>query len=109
MEAEHTPTEVLEMHARGEVQLVDVRTVREHDAGWIGGDVHIELSDLAARAGEIDRDRPVVFYCKTGARSGMATDAFRGSGYDARNMVGGLKAWHAEGLPIEPDGGFVAD
>ncbi len=39
----------------------------------------------------------------------MATEAFAQAGYDAHNMTGGMLAWQAAGLPIEPDGGFVAD
>ena len=76
--------------------------------GRIAGDVLIELSDLSARQDEIDRDRPVVFYCRTGARSGMATDAFRQAGYDARNLAGGLQQWAADGLALEPADGVVA-
>lgn len=102
MAHEHSPTEVHDLLGRGEIQLVDVRTQREHEAGWIGGDVHIELMALAERAGEIDPARPVVFYCKSGARSAMATDAFRAAGFDARNMTGGVIEWHALGLPLEP-------
>jgi len=51
----------------------------------------------------------VVFYCRSGGRSAVATQAFRASGYDARNMSGGLLAWDRGGLPIEPEGGTVAD
>ena len=39
----------------------------------------------------------------------MATEAFAQAGFDAHNMTGGLLAWNAEGLPIEPADGFVAD
>jgi rhodanese-related sulfurtransferase len=106
---DHTPAEVMELHARGEIQLIDVRTPQEHDAGRITGDTHIEMSELSHRAGEIDPDRPVVFYCRTGSRSSFATAAFRKAGFDARNMTGGLKQWHAEGRAIEPADGFVAD
>ena len=56
-----------------------------------------------------DRDRPVIFLCRIGSRSGMATQAFRASGYDAYNMRGGITAWVEAGLPIEPEGGQVAD
>jgi rhodanese-related sulfurtransferase len=89
-------------------QLVDVREPYEHEAGRIGGALHIELARLAGESASIDRDRPVVFYCRTGARSGLATDAFRASGYEAYNLAGGLKAWVERGLPIEPEGGEVA-
>ena len=66
------------------------------------------LTELAAQAESIDRDRPVVFYCRSGSRSAMATQAFRGAGYDAHNMEGGLLDWAAAGLPLEPDDGHVA-
>jgi rhodanese-related sulfurtransferase len=39
----------------------------------------------------------------------MATQAFDEAGFDAHNMSGGLLAWDAAGLPLEPDGGFVDD
>jgi rhodanese-related sulfurtransferase len=91
------------------VQLIDVREGYEWEAGRIAGAVHIELERLAGRAGEIDRERPVVFQCRLGARSAMAAQAFRAAGYDARTMTGGLMRWDREGLPLEPDGGYVAD
>jgi rhodanese-related sulfurtransferase len=50
----------------------------------------------------------VVFYCRSGSRSAMATEAFRGAGFDAHNMVGGLLEWNAAGLPLEPADGYVA-
>ena len=97
------------MHSAGEVQLVDVREPHEHEAGRIAGARHVQLAELSAAAETIDRDRPVVFYCRVGARSEMAAQAFRASGWDARNMEGGLIAWTGEGLPLEPEGGTVAD
>ena len=107
-DGEQTPAEVLELHRREEIQLVDVRTPEERRVSRIAGDVHIELSDLPTRIGELDAARPIVFYCRSGARSGMATDALRASGLDARNMTGGIVRWHAEALPLEPDGAGVA-
>jgi rhodanese-related sulfurtransferase len=109
MSSEYTPAQVAKLHARGEVQLIDVRQPYEHEAGRISGDRLIELGQLTAQAETIERDRPVIFYCRTGSRSAMATSAFRGAGYDAYNMAGGLKDWAADGLPLEPDGGYVAD
>jgi rhodanese-related sulfurtransferase len=105
---EYSPQEVAELHANGDTQLIDVRQRYEYEAGRIGGARLIELAELAVRAGEIDRDRPVVFYCRSGSRSAMATEAFRGAGYDAHNMAGGLLDWQAAGLPLEPDDGYVA-
>jgi rhodanese-related sulfurtransferase len=103
------PERVKEMLDRGEIELVDVREGYEWEAGRIAGAKHIELERLAGRAGELPRDRPVVFQCRLGARSAMATQAFRAAGYDAYNLGGGLLEWVRRGLPIEPDGGRVAD
>ncbi len=105
------PTEEVQrlLADREDVQLVDVREPYEHEAGHIDGARHIELERVASKAETIDRERPVVFYCRLGARSGMAANAFRRAGYDAYSMVGGLDRWHAEGRPIVPEGGHVAD
>ena len=92
-----------------DAQLVDVREPYEHAAGHIEGARHIELERLASQAETLDRTRPVIFYCRLGARSGMAANAFRRAGYEAHSMVGGLERWHAEGRPIVPEGGYVAD
>jgi rhodanese-related sulfurtransferase len=103
-----SPARVAELQRDG-AQLIDVREPYERDAGRIPGDsAHIELDRLAAEAESIDRDRPVVFYCRTGSRSAMAAEAFAAAGYDAHNLDGGLKAWVADGLPIEPEDGRVA-
>ena len=53
-------------------QLVDVRTEHEWEAGRIAGATHLPLAELAGRAAEIDRERPVVLYCRGGNRSTMA-------------------------------------
>ena len=109
MSHDYSPDEVSRLHGDGAIQLIDVRAPHEHDAGHIEGTTLIELSEISARAGEIDRERPVVFYCRSGGRSAMATEAFAQAGYDAHNMAGGMLAWHAAGLPIAPEGGRVAD
>jgi rhodanese-related sulfurtransferase len=81
--------------------LVDVREPHELEEGRIAGSRHIELTELTAQAESIDRERPVVFYCHVGSRSGMATEAFRAAGYEAYNVTGGIEAWAAAGLPVE--------
>jgi rhodanese-related sulfurtransferase len=107
--ADYTPREVAELLEQGQVQLIDVRQRHEHEAGRIAGGRLIELSDLPGQAATIDRSRPVVFYCRSGARSGMAAAAARQAGFDAHNMTGGLLEWAAAGLPLEPEGGMVAE
>ena len=104
------PGEVAAWLAEGRaLTLVDVREPYERDAGRIEGSSHIELVELPRRASEIEREQPVVFYCRVGARSAMAATAFRGSGYDAYSMRGGLVRWVQEGREIEPRDGHVAN
>src|SRR5688500_10846107 len=107
-EIEVAPERAREMISAG-VQLVDVRETYEVEAGRIEGSRHIELERLAAQAETLDKDAPVLFYCRLGARSAMAAQAFRRAGYDAYTMTGGLTEWHAKGLPLEPEDGTVAD
>jgi rhodanese-related sulfurtransferase len=108
-EAELSPERVAELQADDRWQIVDVREDAERAAGSIAGSRHVELARLTAEADSIDRDRPVVFYCRVGARSAMAAQAFRASGWDAYTMGGGLLRWEAQGLPLDPPGGRVAD
>ena len=89
----------------GEIQLIDVREPHEVEAGRIAGARHIEMNELSAQADSIERDKPVLFYCHSGSRSGMAAQAFRQAGYDAGNLTGGIRAWHEAGLPLEPSAG----
>ena len=103
------PDEVAELQRRGAVQLVDVREGYEWDAGRIPGARHVALSELSAHAETIGRDTPVVFVGRVGGRSTMAAQAFRRAGYDAYSLDGGMLAWAARGLPMDPPGATVAD
>ncbi|HYF26808.1 MAG TPA: rhodanese-like domain-containing protein [Baekduia sp.] len=100
---EKTPQEVADELAAGGVQLVDVREPQEWDAGRIAQARHVPLDRLSAEAASIDRERPVVFQCHSGARSLMAAQAFQQAGYDAWSMAGGIAAWEQQGLPVDGD------
>ena len=108
-EIEVTPQHTAEALADGSAQVIDVREPYEVEAGRIPGSRHVELQELPAQAETVDRDKPVIFQCRTGARSLMAAQAFRRAGYDAWSMAGGLERWVAEGHDIEPADGRVAD
>jgi rhodanese-related sulfurtransferase len=108
-EIEVTPQHTAEALADGSAQVIDVREPYEVEAGRIPGSRHVELQELPAQAETIDRDKPVIFQCRSGARSLMAAQAFRRAGYDAWSMAGGLEQWVAEGRDIEPAGGRVAE
>jgi len=91
------------------LQVIDVREAYEREAGHIAGTRHIELNHLTAEASTVDRERPVIFYCRVGGRSTMAAQAFRASGFQAYSMDGGLRRWADEGRPLEPEGASVAN
>ena len=103
-----SPQQAEELLREDGAQLVDVREPYEREAGRIAGSRHIELEQLPGEAASLDREQPILFYCRSGSRSALAADAFAAAGFDARNLDGGLKAWVKAGLPIEPDGGRVA-
>ena len=102
-----SPNRAAELLREG-AQGVDVREGYERDAGHIADTLHIELDKLTEGAERIDRERPIVFYCRSGSRSALAAQAFAAAGFDAYNLDGGLKAWVKDGLPIEPADGHVA-
>lgn len=106
---ELAPERVAELHAAGEIELVDIREDHEHEAGHVAGARHVALARLSGEAGTFDRERPLVLYCRVGSRSSMALQAFKASGFDAHHMEGGLLAWAEKGLPLEPEDGSVAE
>ena len=65
-------------------------------------DRHIELEQLPAEAGTLDRERPMVFYCRSGSRSALAAQAFAAAGFEAHNLDGGLLAWVATACRSSP-------
>lgn len=82
--------------------LLDVREQNEWAAGHAPGAVHIPLSDLPTRFGELDADAPILVMCHSGARSARATQWLNdAAGLDAANVDGGIVAWQGTGLPVE--------
>lgn len=69
--------------------LLDVRTPQEFATGAAKGAVNIPVQELAARVSELPRDRPIVAYCRSGARSSSAVASLVRAGYDAHD-AGGL-------------------
>jgi rhodanese-related sulfurtransferase len=112
-EADAAPKTVSRAEARemidGGAQLIDVRADHEWQAGHIEGATHLPLAELNERVGEIDKDRPVVLYCRGGNRSTMATEALGDAGYDTFKLSEGIVGWSEAGLPLAPEGGVVAE
>ena len=96
-----SPADAAELIDAGGAEVVDVRRDWEWEAGHLEGARHVEVNDLTASADELPRDRPVLFVCRGGSRSGMAAEAFRQSGWDAYHVEGGLRAWVQAGLAFD--------
>lgn len=81
-----------------QAQLLDVRTDAETARGIIGGARCIPLHLLPVRLEELDRTRPLVVYCQSGARSAQACGWLGAQGFDdVYNLQGGALAWMREG------------
>ncbi len=77
-------------------QLLDVRRPGEWQAGHIAQAIHLPLHQLPARAGELDRGKPITAICAGGYRSSIATSILERLGFERPiNIVGGMAAWNA--------------
>lgn len=82
--------------AGGTVSVIDVREAAEFASGAIAGAINVPLSSFDPA--RIPRDKPVVVYCASGARSGMALQMLRKSGFDnVRNYRPGIGNWRLQG------------
>jgi rhodanese-related sulfurtransferase len=93
-----TPAQALEMVQSGAAYGIDVREIDEWDLG------HFEmftLNPLSTFDGEIlPTDKPIIFICRSGNRSGKACAAVEPVGLKVMNMEGGMLAWQTAGLPM---------
>jgi rhodanese-related sulfurtransferase len=84
--------------------LLDVRSEKEFAAGHVPGAINIPYDALPARLGELakHRDAPVVVYCESGRRAGIASETLQGAGFSKlQHMSGDMSGWRSAGLPIE--------
>jgi phage shock protein E len=80
---------VVEMIKSG-AQVVDVRTPEEFREGSFPGAVNVPVNDLSRRMAEIKKDKAVVLYCASGARSSMAARMLKQAGYTEVVNAGGI-------------------
>ena len=99
-----TQEQLLEHQAKhpGHLIVLDVRTPEEFAAGHVPGAKNVPYDLVAARLGEIPRDKDVVLYCKSGRRAGLAADVLAANGYTRlSHLEGDMTAWVANGRPVE--------
>lgn len=81
--------------------LVDVREQNEYDQERIAGSILIPLSEFQERYEELPKDKELVMQCRSGGRSGQATEFLNAQGYNSVNMAGGILAWVEADLETE--------
>jgi phage shock protein E len=81
---------------------VDVRTAEEFNSGHVSGAVNIPHDQMQARWTELAayKDTPVVLYCRSGRRSGLALEVLRKQGFTHVENAGGLDQLAARGVPV---------
>jgi glyoxylase-like metal-dependent hydrolase (beta-lactamase superfamily II)/rhodanese-related sulfurtransferase len=93
----------LEEHA-GEVQVLDVREPDEFNGplGHVEGAQLVPLGSLSDRLNSLQKDKPIVAICRSGARSAQATLLLGKAGFDqVANLAGGMLRWRAQRFPVE--------
>jgi rhodanese-related sulfurtransferase/rubrerythrin len=96
---------ILDNDTTGSFQLLDVRQPYEYEEGHIPGAKRIPLSELEYRHEELDRDKQIITYCRSGHRGMAASILLCGLGFKRiYNLDGGMLNWHHEvikGIPEE--------
>lgn len=90
-----------QLRDRDDVFLLDVREDWEYAAGHIPGTTLIPLGQLQSRLAELPTDKTIVAVCRSGNRSGQATQLLQQSGFTVHNMQGGMNAWEQARLSVE--------
>ncbi len=97
------PVEFSEVVKQPGVVILDVRTPEEFNAGHIENAININLegSDFASEVSRLDMNATVAVYCRSGNRSGVATEQMAELGFtDMYDMQGGIIDWEAAGGPV---------
>ena len=92
---EVSPVELnAELESGAQITLVDVREADELEVSVLPNVIHIPLGVFPDRFTEIPKDANIVVICRSGGRSGRATQFLEGQGYaNVRNMATGMNGW----------------
>ena len=84
--------------AKSDVQIVDVRTVKEYSEGHIPGAMNIDVNapDFEEKIKVLDKKENVAIYCRSGRRSKMAANKLTAAGYKVIELNTGFLSWDGE-------------
>jgi len=84
-----------------EIQLLDVRSQAEFAQGIIPGGEFVPLHAIPLKMNDLDKNKTIVFYCRSGARSAQACSYVQqNAGIEALNLRGGIISWYQSGFEI---------
>ncbi|RYJ45813.1 rhodanese-like domain-containing protein [Flavobacterium beibuense] len=98
------PTEFAQKIESEKGQLIDVRTPKEYQSGYIDGAVNIHLydKDFEERIDKLDKNETVYVYCKAGGRSAEAVEIMQEKGFKhIVELDGGIDAWNEAAKPVK--------
>jgi rhodanese-related sulfurtransferase len=98
-----TPAGAIQLINNEEVVLLDVREPAETTGGKISKAIQMPVGSVGKRVGELDKhkNKNVIVYCKTGARSGLACRELNKAGFEkVYSLSGGITAWQEAHLPV---------
>ena len=84
------------------VQILDVRTAEEYVAGHLSDALNIDVKQSSFKEEalkQLDKNRKVAVYCRSGRRSANAAGLLAKEGYKLVNLKGGITAWKKENQP----------
>lgn len=85
---------------KGDLVILDVRTVSEYESGHLEGAINIPVEALSGRLSELNPNDELLVYCRTGNRSTTAVGILKENGYDRiYHMDAGIVAWENAGFP----------
>lgn len=79
-----------------QLNIVDVREDEEVAEGKIPDAIHIPLGSIEDRKEELDKAKEYIMVCRSGGRSGRASEFLESEGYNVINMEGGMLAWEGK-------------
>ncbi len=93
----------IDLSNQNDITLLDVRTLKEVNEGYIKGARHLDFFDSSfkSRLSEFDKSKTYYVYCKSGGRSSKTVELMQEMGFaNVYNVVGGFSAWVKSNYPI---------
>jgi len=89
-----------------DILLYDVRSQAEFMQGIIEGGVFMPMHTVPVKLNDLPDNKTIVFYCRSGARSGQVCDyVMQNTGLEPLNLRGGIISWYQSGFDvIRPEG-----